>query len=314
MKTALVTGATGLIGSALVPRLLEQQITVICLVRPGKRAHSGATTIEVPSFEVGSLRKSLAGISADVVFHLASYGVQAPDRDREQLIEGNIRLTAHLLETLDGLPIQKFLFAGSCSEYGPSEKPGTLMPETHPLQPTSVYGAAKAAAELYGNALASQLNIPFTTLRLFNVYGPGEGPHRLLPFIMNHLLRDQPAELTGGEQVRDFLHVAEVADALITAAQSETLRAHEAYNVCSGRPARVREFGEIAADVIAKPHALLEWGKRAYRSDEPMWVVGDNEKFSRATGWRPRVDLPTGIRLMIETLRQQRNREPQHAV
>ena len=115
---------------------------------------------------------------------------------------------------------------------------------------------------------------------------------RLIPFIMDHLLRDQPAELTGGEQVRDFLHVADVADALLAAAESTNLRPHQAYNVCSSRPASVREVGEIAADALGKPRALLEWGTRPYRADESMWVVGDNTNFSKATGWQPR--LPAG--------------------
>ncbi len=314
MKTALVTGSTGLIGSALVPQLLGRQVSVVCLVRSGKRAlvHPAATTVEVSSFETEALRKSLSGISADVVFHLASYGVQAPDRDHEQLIEGNIRLTAHLLEATAEWPLEKFLFAGSCSEYAPAQA-GKPIPEFHPLQPMSVYGAAKAAAELYGNALARYLKIPFITLRLFNVFGPGEGPHRLIPFIMDHLLRDRPADLTSGEQVRDFLHVDDVASALI-AAGSSGLRAHEVYNVCSSRPATVREAGELAADALGKSRALLEWGKRPYRNDEPMWVVGDNAEFLRATGWRPSLDLPNGIRQMISALQQRKKREPQHAV
>lgn len=314
MKTALVTGATGLIASALIPQLLEHQVHVVCVVRPGKRGlvNPAAETIEVSSFETEALRKSLAGISADVVFHLASYGVQAPDRDREQLIEGNIRLTAHLLEAVQGWPLQKFLFAGSCSEYAPAESQAPIR-ESHPLQPTSVYGAAKAAAELYGNALALQLQIPFVTLRLFNVFGPGEGPHRLIPFISDHLLRDQKAELTGGEQVRDFLYVEDVARALVAAASSH-LRSHEAYNVCSGRPAAVRELGESAADALGKPRELLEWGKRPYRNDESMWVVGDNAKFTEATRWQPHLDLRAGVAKMMAALRQQRNREPEHAV
>jgi len=314
MKTALVTGATGLIGSALVPRLLERQVRVLCLVRSGRRAlvPPAATAIEVSSFATEALRKSLSHISADVVFHLASYGVQAPDRDHEQLIEGNIRLTAHLLEVTAEWPLEKFLFAGSCSEYAPAPA-GKPIPEFHPLQPISVYGAAKAAAELYGNALARYLKIPFITLRLFNVFGPGEGPHRLIPFIVNHLLREKSADLTGGEQVRDFLHVDDVASALI-AAGSSGLRAHEAYNVCSSRPATVREVGELAADAVGKSRALLEWGKRPYRNDEPMWVVGDNAEFLRETGWRPSLDLPNGIRQMISALQQRKKREPQHAV
>src|SRR5581483_10458525 len=286
-----------------------------CLTRPGKRVriNTGVTAIEIPSFEPDKLRKALAGLSPEIVFHLASYGVQAPDRDGEQLIEGNIRLTAHLLQAVAGSPLRTFLFAGSCSEYGPPEAHGRLMAEDHPLRPTSVYGAAKAAAELYGNALAGQLKVPFTTLRLFNVYGPGEGPYRLIPFIMDHLLRYQPAELTGGEQVRDFLHCDEVASALIAAASAD-LHPHHAYNVCSGQPATVREAGELAADALGKPRALLQWGKRPYRNDEPMWVVGDNTKFHEATGWQPHMDLRTGIRRMIEIVRQQRSREHQHAV
>lgn len=312
MKTALVTGATGLIGSALVPQLLQHQVSVVCLVRSGKRAlvHPAATTVEVSSFETEGLRKSLSGVSADVVFHLASYGVQAPDRDQEQLIAGNIRLTAHLLEATEGWPLEKFLFAGSCSEYAPAEA-GKPIAEGHPLLPMSVYGAAKAAAELYGNALARNLRIPFITLRLFNVFGPGEGPHRLIPFIMNHLLHERRADLTGGEQIRDFLHAEDVASALIAAASSG-LHAHEAYNVCSSRPATVHEIGELAAEIMKKPRTLLGWGERPYRSDEPMWVVGDNTKFSRATGWRPHLDLSSGVRQMIETV--QKSRGHQHAV
>jgi nucleoside-diphosphate-sugar epimerase len=314
MKTALVTGATGLIGSALIPKLLEQNVQVFCLVRRGRAAQvdPAATPIEVPSAGTDALKSALAGISAEIVFHLASYGVQAPDRDREQLIEGNIRLTANLLEAVADWPIQKFLFAGSCSEYAPPESNGKMMEESYPLQPSSIYGAAKAAAELYGRALAAQLQIPFTTLRLFNVYGPGEGPHRLIPFIVNHLLRDRPAELTGGAQIRDFLHVDDVASAL-TAAGACELQSQQAYNVCSSRPATVREVGEIAADVLGKSRDLLQWGKRPYRSDEPMWVVGDNAKFTRATGWKPRFELATGVRKMVEAIRHEK-REPQHAV
>ncbi len=315
MKSALVTGATGLIGTALVTQLLERKIAVSCLVRTGKQKSIDprATAIEVQSFELETLRKSLAGDSADVIFHLASYGVQAPDRDHEQLIDGNIRLTAHLLEAIACRQLEKFLFAGSCSEYGAPERDGELMAETHPLQPASVYGAAKAAAELYGKALAAQFKIPFTALRLFNVYGPGEKPHRLIPFIMDNLLQNRPAELTGGAQVRDFLHVEDVASALIAAA-SANLRPGEAYNICSSRPATVREVGETAADTLGKPRALLQWGRQPYRNDEAMWVVGDNAKFRRATGWQPRLDLQSGVRQMIESVQQKRNREPEHAV
>ena len=63
----------------------------------------------------------------------------------------------------------------------------------------------------------------------------------------------------------------------------------------------MREIGEAVADALHKPRHLLHWGKRPYRNDEPMWLVGDNSRFMQATSWRPQVSLAEGIRRMIES-------------
>lgn len=316
--SALVTGGTGLIGSVLVHRLLAEGVHVHCLVRPGSRSRPAPapalTVIEAPSFETDDLHNSLSGVSCDVVFHLASYGVQAHDRDHNHLIDGNVRLVAHVLRALSDRPPKQFIFAGSCSEYGFPANDRTPISEDQPLRPTSLYGAAKAASELYGSALASRLKIPFVTLRLFNVFGPGEGPHRLLPSIIHSLQHDRPVELTGGEQLRDLLHVDDVADALFAAACSQRLQSLPAYNVCSGIPVRIREVGETAAGILGKPASLLQWGKLPYRNDEPMWVVGDPARFAQAASWRPKLTLEAGIRRMIAAIRERHDRERQHAV
>jgi len=313
-RSALVTGASGLIGSALVRRLVAEGLRVYCLVRPGSLAKSAPSpelrVIEVPSFATDVLRASLAGTGYDVVFHLASYGVQINDRDRDQLIPGNVGVLANILEALAANPPAQFIFAGSCSQYGFPAQVGQPISEDQPLRPTSPYGAAKAAAELYGQALALQLKIPFVSLRLFNVYGPGEGAHRLLPSIIHALDRDQPVALTGGEQQRDLLYVDDIAGALFAAGGSK-LRPSTAYNVCSGKPVRIREVGETAARLMGKPQTLLHWGKLPYRSEEPMWVVGDPARFEEATSWQPQMDFEEGIRSMISAVRK---REHQHAV
>jgi len=312
-----VTGATGMLGSVLVERLLGEGVQVYCVVRPGSRARvKSASTLSVieTSFDRDELNKSLAGISCDVVFHLASYGVQSHDRDSDQLIEGNVRLLSRLLPAVGAWPLQRFIFSGSCSEYGFPARENTPMSEDQPLRPASLYGAAKAAAELYGNALAGQLKIPFVTLRIFNVFGPGEGPHRLLPAILQALEQDRPVELTGGEQQRDLVYVEDVADALVAAAGCARLEPLTAYNVCSGLPVRIRQVGEIAAHLLGKSTSLLGWGKRPYRSDEPMWVVGNPARFREASSWHPKLSLATGIERMITALREPRNREHQNAV
>jgi len=210
--------------------------------------------------------------------------------------------------------LNRFIFTGSCSEYGFAASDGIAISEDQPLRPTSTYGAAKAAAELYGQALAEQLQIPFVTLRLFNVFGPGERPHRLLPTILDSLMQDRTVALTGGEQQRDLLYVDDVAEALMAAAHSDNLQPGAAYNICSGIPLKIRQVGESAAELLNKPKSLLEWGKLPYRADEPMWVVGDPARFAQATAWRPKLNLTTGIERMIAALRERRDREHQHAV
>ncbi len=313
MKSALVTGATGFLGPVLVDRLRRENVELTCLVRSQSvsKAHSlfkdsRVRIINVRSFETSVLQSKLADVSAEVIFHLASYGVQEGDRDIDRLVEGNVSILLHLLQATAHWPLRRFIHAGSCSEYGCPISDGSLIAETHPLRPKSFYGAAKAASVLCGSALAGSLGIPFVTLRLFGVYGTREGPRRLIPYLISHLQDEEPVDLTAGEQVRDLLFEDDVAEAFIAAATADGLKSGEAYNVCSSRPLRIRDIGGMVADAMGKPHELLRWGDRPYRTDEPMWLVGDNRRFREAIrSWQPSVSMPDGIRRMLDYARTQ---------
>src|SRR5438105_8240983 len=165
--SSLVTGGTGFIGSALVHRLLIDGVRVHCLVRAKARPSSvsdalaGANIIELSSLSLEELKSSLRGFSIDVVYNLASYGVNPDDRDPEGLVDGNVSLLARLLTVGAQLTPQRFVHTGSCSEYGPCSDGNAHLSEAHPLRPTSLYGAAKAAAELYGDVLAARGGIAF---------------------------------------------------------------------------------------------------------------------------------------------------------
>lgn len=318
-RSALVTGANGFIGSALVARLVDEKVHVICLVREKRRCLHlddlvGVQIIEVPTFKTSCLKSRLANVTAEVVFNLASYGVRQEDRDPDELIEGNVGLTTHLLEAVAEWPLKKFIHTGSCSEYGFPLIERLAIAESQPLRPLSVYGAAKAASVLFGNSYAAQLNIPFVTLRPFGVFGTRESPHRLVSYLIRKLERNEVVDLTPGEQVRDLLFEDDLVQAFVQAAEAE-LDLCESYNVCSSQPTRIRELGETVVDMLQKPRDLLQWGKLAYRTDEPMWLVGDNRRFVGATCWRPEVSLEGGIQRIISHRRLLRQAgEHEHAI
>lgn len=302
-KSALITGGTGFIGTALINRLIQEKIKVYSIVRFNSNREEtqkkDVNYIFVESFKEDELKKKLAGLDVDMVFNLASYGVNPKDRDSHEMVTGNINVLSNLLLSLQKSSLNRFIHIGSCSEYGAPEKTAQSIDEDQRLHPQSLYGAAKAAAYIYGNTLAKILDIPFVALRLFGVYGIGERPYRLIPYIINKLMKNEPVDLTGGEQVRDFLYIEDVIGAIITAAVSKKIIFYQPYNVCSGQGIKIREVGHMVAENMGKSEDLLLWGERPYRIDEPMWLVGNNQRFIQATDWYPSINLKEGINRMV---------------
>lgn len=306
--TVLVTGATGFIGSALVKRLAGQGTRTLCLVRQDGSGKGGIelsrANIEVRSMGSGSvedLAHAIGDLRPELVFHLAASGVNPELRDPERLVEGNVLLTTRLISALRGSLPRRFLHIGSCSEYGSAVEPERIR-EDHALDPLSLYGAAKAAAYLCGKTLAARIGLPFVTLRLFGVYGPGEAPARLIPYLLHHYRTGQIPSLTPGEQARDFTYVEDIVDALLTAADSSAVEPGLSYNVCSGVATRVLEVAAIVAKAVGFDGPDLGLGRRGYRDDEAMWIVGEPARFVKATGWAPRVSMSEGVRRMCDLL------------
>ena len=303
LRSALVAGANGFIGSALVHRLATADVRVSCLVRKGSPwprlwNSPNVSVVEVVEYEPQILQTALNGLQVDVAFNLASAGVNPAQREPWGLFSGNVGVIVALLLGLGRQKPFRFVHTGSCSEYAPVVT-GHKITEEDPLRATSLYGAAKICAFTCGAALATQLDIAFITLRLFGVFGPGEAPYRLMPYLIERLSLGQAVDLTPGQQVRDLLYVEDVVDALMLAASSESMDRPGVYNVCSGEGISVRQVAEDVARIMGKSTNLLRSGERPYRTDEPMWIVGDSRRFKAATGWFPRFSIQEGMQRMI---------------
>lgn len=298
-QRVLLTGATGLVGQGVLRALAGSGAQVVALVRASTTPAAlpaGVERIAVPSYAATVVRDALRGLRVDRVLHLGAYGVKPDERDALAMVDGNVGSTAALLEALAPAPPQRFVFAGSSSQYTPRAAPA-LLDEDSPQQPANLYGACKLAAEQVGRAQAAQHGISFVSARLFGVYGPGEAPHRMIPYLVRTLARGEVPELTAGAQVRDWIYVDDVVEALLLAATAPRVAA--TWNVCSGRGVAVRDVARAVGAVMGREDAQLGLGRRPYRADEAMWVVGSPARLQADTGFLARTSLEEGVRRTV---------------
>ncbi|MBV9569293.1 MAG: NAD(P)-dependent oxidoreductase [Hyphomicrobiales bacterium] len=305
LTTALVTGASGFIGRALVSHLRESGRRTIAVGRPTSVLPPADRQIMLETTSAKAITQALDGEAIDIVFHCAAYGIRPMDRDREQMLATNVVATGAWVEAAAALGAKAFVHVGSCSEYGPIAKPERIR-ENHALDAKDLYGASKAAGGEWGAALARSLQLPFQWVRLFGVFGPGEPPHRLLPYVHHHLCRGERVDLTSGQQWRDLLYVDDAAKGLVGAGMIALEGRLGPFNLCTGEPVTIRAMAEEIARQMGAPPELLDFGARPPRADEQMWMIGDPSLLADAGGFRHSISLSEGVALALRTLDRER--------
>lgn len=270
-RHVVLTGAAGFVGRQVARSLAVRGVAVTAVVRAGGRVPEPVEGLRVVASRdlFAESADWWAGVcdGADTVVHAAWYAepgqyLQSPR---------NLHCLAGTLALADGAlraGVRRFVGIGTCLEYDLAGD-GPLVVDT-PLRPASPYAAAKAAAFL---ALAEHFRArgaEFAWCRLFYLYGEGEDARRLVPYLRARLAVGEPAELTSGTQVRDFLDVAEAGRRIAAVALGSV---QGAVNICSGVPVTVRELAEGIADRYGR-RELLRFGAQPDRSFGPPCVVG----------------------------------------
>jgi nucleoside-diphosphate-sugar epimerase len=290
----LLTGATGFIGSHVARALVHAGHEVHAVIRPN--ANPWRITDILPSLHIisGDLLNSsfiLHPSSFDVCLHLAWY-VEPGKYLESPLNRGWVDASLHFARALQTAGCRRFVAAGTCFEYAESSKP---LREDSQTGPRTLYAQSKLQLL---NAL-QDLDIEVGWVRFFYQYGPFEDPRRLVPAVINALLRGDEAKLTPGERRLDYLHIEDVASAVAVVAAS-TLTGP--VNIGSATPVTVLDIGLKIGELLGRPE-LIKPGALPYGANEPMHIVADNSKL-RTTGWRPRFTLETGLGDTIEWWRQ----------
>jgi len=258
----------------------------------------------VPELSLARLRAALGGMRLDGVMHLAAAGVNPTDRDIDAIFRINAALAPGIVRLAVEADARAVIVIGSSSEYRPSIEVRPIR-EDAPLETMKVYGASKAAGGILALACGAAEALPVGVLRLFHVFGPGEGPHRLLPSLARGLSNGEAVKLSAGTQIRDFVHVDDACRGIIAAweALAEGRAQAGAYNVASGRGVSVADFARTVARVINADSNLLEFGALPMRQDDAPYVVGDPGSLHRAASWVACTSLESAIQSSLNEFR-----------
>ena len=304
IKSAVITGPTGAVGTALCEILAKNKVEVYAVVRPGSgRAArlgnvAGIRMVSCDASELQSLSQKLAGVRADAFFHLAWAKTVGQGRNDMPAQIENIRYTIDAVRSAAALGCRVFLGAGSQAEYGRVDH--ALTPET-PCFPENGYGMAKLCAGEMSREECRRLGVEYIWPRILSVYGPRDGESSMISSVTRALLKGEKPALTAGEQIWDFLYSADAAEALYRLALSGS--DGEVYPLGSGSSRPLREYIEMLRDAI-DPALPLGFGEVPYGDRQVMHLEADLTALARDTGYTPATDFAEGIRKTIDWMRE----------
>jgi UDP-glucose 4-epimerase len=300
MKKVMITGGAGFIGSHVVENYLKNNfsVSVIDNLSTGRLENLAKfeNKIEFIKADIsipGTWQKKFE--NAAIVVHLAALADIVPSiQNPGKYYHSNVTGTFNVLQAAKTSDVKKFIYAASSSCYGIPDFFPT--PETSEISPQYPYALTKRLGEELVLHWGSTYNLPVISLRFFNVYGPRSrtsGTYgAVFGVFLAQKLSNKPYTIVGdGTQTRDFTFVTDVADAILTAGESNI--SGEIYNVGSGKTISVNRIVEL----LDGPRVFIP-----KRPGEPDCTFADIQKIKQELKWRPRVPIEDGVQELLENI------------
>jgi dTDP-glucose 4,6-dehydratase len=331
MKRILVTGGAGFISSNMIRYLLERTthevVTMDALTYAGNLANLGGVMgherlrfIKGDIRDVDDVTAALEGVDVIVNAAAESHVSKSIEQGGAEFVTTNVVGTQVLLDAIREQPIERFVLISSSEVYGTAES--EPMAEEHPLNPRSPYAGTKAGGDRLAYSYWCTYELPIVIIRPFNNYGPYQHPEKVIPRFIIQALMDQPLTIHGsGAASRDWLHVADTAEAITAACEAplEPLLG-EVINVATGRDETVEYIADAVLRILGKPQEL-----RQHVHDRPGQVqrhIGSTDKAEQLLGWRSSIPFEDGLERTVRWYEQHQQwwqavmsgRRPAHAV
>jgi len=299
-RVALITGATGFVGSHLTRRLINDGWGVHIIARQNSTLNIISDVVEKITIHRhdGTTERMLDILNESkhkVVFHLASlFLAEHQSKDIEPLIKSNILFGAQLVEAMVKNEAYNLVNTGTSWQHYNNED----------YNPVCLYAATKQAFEDILKFYIETTPLRVITLKLFDTYGPNDPRPKLFNLLKKVAEEQKPLSMSPGEQLIDIVYIDDVIDAFIIASErllNGKVENCEGYAVSSGKPIKLKDLVKAYENVIGKK-LPIEWGVRPYRQREVM-VPWNNGRLLR--GWSVKVGLEEGIKNLIRTTEEQ---------
>lgn len=298
LKRVLVTGATGFIGSHCLEPLLRRGYEVHAVsTKVGVKAESPIIWHQADLLGDASYEPLLNAVKPTHLLHLAWYVVPGKLIASELNFDW-VHSSMELLRQFHRLGGRRVVMSGSSYEYDWNY--GYCHESRTPVVPNTIYGACKHALGVMMREYCRVNGLSQAWPRVFFLYGPNEHPDRLVSSVIRSVLQGQEARCSHGRQIRDYLHVQDVAEAMVSVLDSGV---EGPVNIGSGTAVTLREMILTIGRVLGRED-LLKLGAIPSRANDAPLVVADVERLFNEVKWQPRFSMEEGLQHTIAWWRQ----------
>ncbi len=292
-----VTGGTGFMGSHVCRVLIQAGHSLVCLKRKSsslKRCADFQERVQWIDHDIPDWIQTVIAIKPQTIVHCAWAGVTAADRDDWNVQGSNIAFFLELMRIGELASIKQFITFGSQAEYGAING---RVNEEYPEWPITAYGTAKLACLKMLEGFIRRRPMSYVWLRLFSIYGPGEGAQWFIPNLIRQMKNGQPLELTGCEQRYDYLHALDLASAVLAVVNQPEKSG--VFNLTSNSSVPLKQVVQSLKEYTGYgPEPVF--GALPYRPGQSMHMERDSTKFYQTFAFKPQISLVDGLRNLID--------------
>lgn len=299
MENVVITGATGMLGIALIKQLLKENIKILAIVNPHSHRvsnipiHKNITIISCDLSDLDTLTDNITK-SYDIFYHFAWEGTYGEQRNDTIIQLRNVKNTLKAIWLAHAIKCHTFIGAGSQAEYGRVNKKLT---SNTPTFPESAYGIAKLCAGQISRIEAEKLGLKHIWLRFLSVYGPYDGEQTMIMSSIKKMIHKQDISYTKAEQIWDYLYCDDAAQACCFIAKKGKNKA--VYCIGSGEGRPLKDYIQLIKHEI-DPSLNIGIGKLGYSDKQVMYLCADITELRKDTGFEPKVKFEEGIKKTID--------------